>query len=127
MKAIIRLVTVCCLAGFTSLATAERLEIFCWQANSPFAKELVQGMMAAAKIHQKGDATVGIFRMDVGSRGYPKFDYVLRWDSGAGWANTKESNSNGEWQAIWAQAAQTPSATLLWSMVATNWDDSAES
>ena len=89
MKAIIRLVTVCCLAGFTSLATAERLKVFCWQANSSSLKGLVQGMMAAAKIHEKYDATVGIFRMDVGSCGYPKFEYVLRWNSGAGWANTE--------------------------------------
>lgn len=126
MKAIIRLVTVCCLAGFTSLATAERLEVFCWQAYSSSSEDSAQGMMAAAKIHEKCDATVGIFRMVVGSCGYPRFDYVLCWDSGAGWANTKESNSNEEWQAICAQAAQTPSGTLPWSMDATNWDDSAK-
>ena len=126
MKAIIRWVAVCCLAGLTSVATAERLEVFRWQANSSSPEGLVQGMMTAAKIHEKYGATVGIFRMDVGSSGYPTFDYVLRWDSGSDWAKTKETNSNEEWQAFWAQASQTPSGTLLWSMEATNWDDSVK-
>ena len=116
MKAIIRWVAVCCLAGFTSVATAERLEVFRWQANSSSPEGLVQGMMTAAKIHEKYGATVGIFRMDIGSSGYPTFDYVLRWDSGEDWAKTKETNTNEEWQAFWAQASQTPSGTLLWSM-----------
>jgi hypothetical protein len=61
--------------------------------------------------------------MDVGSAGYPTFDYVLRWDSGEAWAKTKETNSNEEWQAFWAQASQSPTGTLLWSMEALNWDD----
>ena len=124
MKAIIRWVAVCCLAGLASVATAERLEVFRWQAKSSFPERLVQDMMTAAKIHEKYGATVGIFRMDVGSSGYPTFDYVLRWDSGADWAKTKEANSNEEWQAFWLQASQTPSGTLLWSMEARNWDDS---
>jgi len=41
MKAVIRWVAVCCLAGFTSVATAERLEVFRWQANSSSAEGLV--------------------------------------------------------------------------------------
>jgi hypothetical protein len=101
MKTIIRWVAVCCLAGFTSVATAERLEVFRWQANSSSPEDLVQGMMTAAKIHEKYGATVGIFRMDIGSSGYPTFDYVLRWDSGEDWAKTKETNTNEEWQAFW--------------------------
>ncbi|MDG2036591.1 MAG: hypothetical protein P8J31_00090 [Luminiphilus sp.] len=123
MKAMIRWVAVCCLAGFASAASAERLEVFRWQANSSSPEGLVQGMMAAAKIHEKYGATVGVFRMDVGSAGYPTFDYVLRWDSGEAWAKTKETNSNEEWQAFWAQASQSPTGTLLWSMEALNWDD----
>ena len=126
MKAIIRWVAVCCFAGFTSVATAERLEVFRWQANSSSPEALVQGMMTAAKIHEKYGATVGIFRMDIGSAGYPTFDYVLRWDSGADWAKTKETNFNEEWQAFWAQASQSPSGTLLWSMEATNWNESVK-
>ena len=94
MKTIIRWVAVCCLAGLTSVATAERLEVFRWQANSSSPEDLVQGMMTAAKIHEKYGATVGIFRMDIGSSGYPTFDYVLRWDSGEDWAKTKETNTN---------------------------------
>ena len=52
MKAMIRWVAVCCLAGVASAASAERLEVFRWQANSSSPEGLVQGMMAAAKIHE---------------------------------------------------------------------------
>ena len=83
-------------------------------------------MMTAAKIHEKYGATVGIFRMDVGSSGYPTFHYVLRWDSGSDLENTKEANSSEERQAFWAQASQAPSGTLLWSMEAPNWNDLAK-
>jgi len=113
MKQLIHWVAVCCLVGMSGMASAERLEVFRWQANSSSPEGLVQGMMAAAKIHEKYGATVGIFRMDVGASGYPTFDYVLRWDSGEAWAKTKETNFNEDWQAFWAQASQSPSGTLL--------------
>ncbi|MEK9656145.1 MAG: hypothetical protein VW202_10600, partial [Halieaceae bacterium] len=92
MKPIIRWMAACVLLSMGSLAFAERLEVFRWQANSSSPEALVQGMVTAAKIHEKYGATVGIFRMDVGSAGYPTFDYVLRWDSGEAWAKTKETN-----------------------------------
>jgi hypothetical protein len=126
MKIVIRALMLCCLAGFTSMAFAERLEVFRWQANSSSPEGLVQGMMAAAKIHEKYGAAVGIYRLDVGSAGYPTFDYVLRWDSGEEWAKTKESNFNEEWQAFWAQASQSPSGTMLMSLEGLNWNDSAK-
>lgn len=126
MKQVIHWVAVCCLVGMSGMASAERLEVFRWQANSSSPEGLVQGMMAAAKIHEKHGATVGIFRMDVGASGYPTFDYVLRWDSGEAWAKTKETNFNEDWQAFWAQASQSPSGTLLFSLEGLNWDASVK-
>ena len=61
MKVTIRALVLCCLAGFTGMAFAERLEVFRWQANSSAPEGLVQGMMAAAKIHEKYGAAVGIY------------------------------------------------------------------
>ena len=103
MKHLILWLTTLSLTIFTTMASAERLEVFRWQANSSSPEGLVQGMMAAAKIHEKYGATVGIYRMDVGSSGYPTFDYALRWDSGEDWAKTKQTNFNEEWQAFWSQ------------------------
>ena len=119
-------IVVCCLAGFTGLVSAERLEAFRWQANSSSPAGLVQGMMTAAKMHEKYGAQVGIYRMDVGGSGYPTFDYILRWDSAEAWAKTKETNTNEEWQAFWEQAAASPSGTLLYSLEGLNWDASAK-
>ena len=110
------------LVGMASTVSAERLEVYRWQANSSSPGALVQGMLTAAKIHEKYGATVGVYRMDVGSAGYPTFDYVLRWDSGEAWAKTKETNFNEEWQAFWTQASESPSGNLLWSIEAANWD-----
>ena len=126
MKHLIRWVTTLSLTIFTMMASAERLEVFRWQANSSSPEGLVQGMMAAAKIHEKYGATVGIYRMDVGSSGYPTFDYALRWDSGEDWAKTKQTNFNEEWQAFWSQASQSPSGTLLWSLEGINWNDAVK-
>lgn len=126
MKHLIRWVTTLSLTICTTMASAERLEVFRWQANSSSPEGLVQGMMAAAKIHEKYGATVGIYRMDVGSSGYPTFDYALRWDSGEDWAKTKQTNFNEEWQAFWSQAAQSPSGTLLWSLEGINWNDAVK-
>ena len=111
----------------SSFVTAERLEVFRWQASSSSPVALVQGMMAAAKIHEANGATVGIYRMDVGASGRPTFDYVLRWDSGTAWAKTKESNNSEEWQAFWTQAAEAPSGDLMFSLEAANWDASVMS
>jgi len=126
MKYAIQFLMACCLAAMANTVAAERLEVFRWQANSSSPEGLVQGMMAAAKIHEKYGATVGIFRMDVGSAGYPTFDYVLRWDSGEAWAKTKETNFNEEWQAFWAQASESPSGNLLWSIEAANWNNAVK-
>ena len=108
--------------GFMNTVMAERLEVFRWQSASYSPEALVSGMMTAAKLHEKYGAAVGIYRVDVGGSGNPTFDYVLRWDSGKAWAKTKTTNSNEEWQAFWAEAAQSPSGALLWSMEALNWD-----
>jgi hypothetical protein len=50
----------------------------------------------------------------------------LRWDSGEAWAKTKETNFNEDWQAFWAQASQSPSGTLLFSLEGLNWDASVK-
>ena len=122
MSKAIRWIVVCCLAGFTGMVSAERLEAFRWQANSSSPAGLVQGMMTAAKMHEKYGAQVGIYRMDVGGSGYPTFDYILRWDSAEAWAKTKEANANEEWQAFWEQAAASPSGNLMYSLEGLNWD-----
>jgi len=108
-------------------ALAERLEVFRWQSNSSSPVALVQGMMAAAKLHEAAGAHVGIYRMDVGASGQPTFDYVLRWDTGEAWAKTKESNNSEQWQTFWAQAAESPSGNLLMSVEGVNWDSSVKS
>ena len=126
MSKAMRWIVVCCLAGFTGMVSAERLEAFRWQANSSSPAGLVQGMMTAAKMHEKYGAQVGIYRMDVGGSGYPTFDYILRWDSAEAWAKTKEANANEEWQAFWEQAAASPSGNLMYSLEGLNWDASAK-
>ena len=68
MKVIIRWVAVCCLAGFTSMATAERLEVFRWRANSSSPEGLLQGMMIAAKKHTAMGAKINIYQEGVGGK-----------------------------------------------------------
>ena len=96
--------------GFGQLAMAEKLEVFTWEPMPGKSPQLIQGMMAAAKIHNASGATVGIYQHDVGST--QLFDYVLRWDNDAAWAKTKASNNSEEWQAFWAQASENPSGKL---------------
>ena len=107
-------------------ALAERVEVFRWQSISSSPATLVQGMTAAAKIHEAAGAHVGIYQLDVGSSGQT-FDYVLRWDTGEAWAKTKASNNSEEWQAFWSQAAESPSGNLVMSVEGLNWDSSVKS
>jgi L-rhamnose mutarotase len=110
--------------GFGQLAMAEKLEVFTWEPMPGKSPQLIQGMMAAAKIHNASGATVGIYQHDVGST--QLFDYVLRWDNDAAWAKTKASNNSEEWQAFWAQASENPSGKLIRSLEGYNMDTSVK-
>lgn len=127
MKNTLRLTAACLVAStlwLSQTAFAEKLEVFTWEPMAGKGQALVQGMMAAAKIHNASGATVGIYQHDVGST--QLFDYVLRWDDDAAWAKTKASNSSEEWQAFWAQASQNPSGKLIASLEGYNFDSSVK-
>lgn len=108
----------------SQLAVAEKVEVFTWEPMPGKGQQLVQGMMAAAKLHNASGATVGIYQHDVGST--QMFDYVLRWDNDADWAKTKASNNSEEWQAFWAQASKAPSGKLVASLEGYNMDTSVK-
>jgi hypothetical protein len=105
-------------------ALAERLEVFRWQALDGKAAQLASSLIAAAKLHEKSGASVGVFQMDVGGSGNTTFDYVLRWDSSEAWAKTKAYNSGEEFSAFFAKAGEDPSGQLMMSLEGLNWDTS---
>lgn len=70
MNTTLRHTAACLLAGMLGLShatRAEKLEVFTWEPMAGKGQTLVQGMMAAAKIHNATGATVGIYQHDVGS------------------------------------------------------------